>query len=217
MRPIRYTLTLQYDADGVCQSQTAGGAGNATINGALATGGVATFTAAQSVSIYSGSNLSGLTFTVYGTDRNGVSRTAAVTGPNNSTVNSTQNFKTVTRVAVSGSTSGNSFTVGVNGAGVSPTFPMDVMLNPFQVGFGINRFSGTSATATVEYTFDNPLASDFNETTAIWYDHPDVAAETAAISGNFDKPVAGIRLSMDSAAAAPSCMIEIIQSGTTSA
>jgi hypothetical protein len=101
-REISYTFApTALDADGVCASQTLAGAGDLTINGALASSGVATFGEQQRVTLYSTANYSLLTFTVYGTTANGAVISESLAGPNNSTVTTTSNFKTVTRIAAS--------------------------------------------------------------------------------------------------------------------
>lgn len=215
MRPIRQTLSFLYDADGIAASQTS--TATILINGVLAVGGVVTFTTPQYVSVNSAANLATIIFTFTGTDSAGNVITGTVTGVNNSTVTSTVAFKTITAGTVSATTGANTFIVGVLGSGVGKPIGMDYMLNPFQVGFALTGFSGTSATATVQYTFDDIQSSTFRENTAVWFDHPDVASETAAASGNFDKPVTAVRALMVSAAAAPGVTLQVVQSGTTSA
>ena len=105
--------TTAADADGVCQSQTpaAGGEPNLTINGALASGGVATFVAARLITIASASDDSGRTFTVTGTDVNGNVQTETIAGPA-TTVTGTLYFRTVTQVTVDDDTAG-AITVGM--------------------------------------------------------------------------------------------------------
>jgi hypothetical protein len=105
--------TTAADADGVCQSQTpaAGGEQDLTINGALASGGVATFTAARLITIASASDDSGRTFTVTGTDVNGNAQTETIAGPA-TTVTGTLYFRTVTQVTVDDDTAG-AITVGM--------------------------------------------------------------------------------------------------------
>ena len=56
------------DADGICASQTPLAAGALTINGALATGGVATIAVPARITITSAGNDSTNTFVVVGTD-----------------------------------------------------------------------------------------------------------------------------------------------------
>ena len=101
------------DVDGVCASQTpaAGGAQNLTINGAQASGGVATFTAGRLITIASASDDSARTFTVTGTDVNGNTQTETIAGPA-TTVTGTLYFRTVTQVTVDADTAG-AITVGM--------------------------------------------------------------------------------------------------------
>lgn len=106
--------TTAADADGVCQSQTpaAGGEQALTINGAQASGGVATFVAARFITITSAGADSGRTFTVTGTDVNGNVQTESITGPATTTVTGTLYFRTVTEVLVDDNTAG-AITVGM--------------------------------------------------------------------------------------------------------
>ena len=110
--------TTAADADGVCQSQTpaAGGEQNLTINGALASGGVATFTAARLITIASASDDSARTFTVTGTDVNGNVQTETIAGPA-TTVTGTLYFRTVTQVTVDDDTAG-AITVGMSNSAI---------------------------------------------------------------------------------------------------
>lgn len=115
--------TTAADADGVCQSQTpaAGGVQNLTINGALASGGVATFSAARLITITSAGADGGRTFTITGTDVNGSAQTEAITGPATTTVTGTKYFRTVTQVSVDNNTAG-AITVGMANNAVEVIF-----------------------------------------------------------------------------------------------
>lgn len=105
MKVYERTVTpITLDRDGIAQSQTPGGAGDLTLNGAGVSSGVATFSPPRKVAIYSGSDVSARVFTIYGTDRAGTSITDTVTGVNNTTVSTTKIFKTVTRIAVDAGT-----------------------------------------------------------------------------------------------------------------
>lgn len=101
------------DADGVCLSQKpgSGGAQNLTINGPLASSGVADLGTARHVTITSTANDSGRTFTVTGTDEYGVAATETITGPNTTTVEGAVKFATVTQVSIDDNSAGN-LTVG---------------------------------------------------------------------------------------------------------
>ena len=106
--------TTAADADGVCQSQTPAGGGeqNLTINGALASGGVATFTAARLITITCAGADDGRTFTVTGTDVNGNAQTETIAGADTDTSTGTLYFRTVTQVTVDDDTAA-AITVGM--------------------------------------------------------------------------------------------------------
>lgn len=112
------------DADGVCASQTPAGAGNLTINGALAASGVVTLGEQAKITAYSAANISNRTITVTGTQGNGAVISEAITGPNNGTVTTTRCFKTVTQVAISGAAAG-AMTIGNSNALETPWVQLD--------------------------------------------------------------------------------------------
>ena len=101
---VNYTIVdgAAVDRDGVCAAQTpnASGSQDLTIAGALATGGVATMDVPRHVSIYAGSDNSGRTFVLTGTNTYGDTITETVTGPNATTVYGVKQFKTVTTVNI---------------------------------------------------------------------------------------------------------------------
>jgi hypothetical protein len=101
-------VPVALSATAVCAAQAIAGAANATINGASASGGVATFDVARNVSIVSSSaSDTTQTVTVTGTDYYGQTQTARLTINGTTTVNGTKTFKTITQVAVSAAFVGN--------------------------------------------------------------------------------------------------------------
>lgn len=95
-------------ATAVCAAQAVAGAGNATINGASASGGVATLDYARNISAKSSnSGDTTQTVTVTGTDYYGQAQTELLTLNGTTTVNGLKAFKTITQVAVSGALTGN--------------------------------------------------------------------------------------------------------------
>lgn len=196
MRPIIISKALTaLDRDGISLAQQTAGAGDLTITGALASGGVFTSTATigqRVIGIYSGGNLSARTFTVYGTDEWGHSISEAVTGPNATTVSTTQNFYTVTRVAVDGAV-GTDVEVGTTAVGSSRAIVLDQYVAPFAISlFGI-LVSG-AATYTVQYTSDDVFASDYVEGNGSWTDHPSLTGKSANADSNLAYPASAIRL-----------------------
>lgn len=99
-------------ATAVCAAQAVAAAGNATINGASATGGVATFDYARTVNVDStAAGDTTQTVTVTGTDYWGQVQTEAIVLNGLTAVAGQKSFKTITAVAVSALLAGN-LTVG---------------------------------------------------------------------------------------------------------
>lgn len=140
-------------ANNIALSQTPAAAGNLTINGSAASGGIATLDVQRKVMITSTGNDSALTFIVYGTNNDSNPFQESVTGGNAVAVATTQDFLTVTRVAVSGATAA-AVTVGTNGVASSKWFTQDTARNPTNIGMFF-KVSGT-VNYTLELTQDDP-------------------------------------------------------------
>lgn len=99
-------------ATAVCAAQAVAGAGNATINGASASGGVATLDVARAVNVDS-SNIGDTTqtVTITGTDYWGQAQTEEIAMNGTTAVAGKKAFKTITAVAVDAALAGN-LTVG---------------------------------------------------------------------------------------------------------
>lgn len=99
-------------ATAVCAAQAIAAAGNATINGASASGGVATLDTARAVNVDS-SNAGDTTqtVTITGTDYWGQAQTEDIAMNGTTAVTGLKAFKTITAVAVDGALAGN-LTVG---------------------------------------------------------------------------------------------------------
>ena len=127
------------DRNGVCLAQTTGGAANLVINGALHSSNTINFTTAASlqprkVTIFSaGGDVSGVDFTITGTDYLGQALVEIVTGPAaDATVTSTNFFNTISQIAASGAVTGN-IEVGSGAGQYRPAAP--VITNVTQVRF----------------------------------------------------------------------------------
>jgi len=91
----------------VCAAQAIGAAGYATINGASASGGVATFDCTRAFQIVSSSTDTTQTVTITGTDYWGQAQTQRLTLNGTTPVLSTKTFKKITSVYVSALMAGN--------------------------------------------------------------------------------------------------------------
>lgn len=156
--------TVAADADGVCESQTpsAGGEQALTINGALSSGGVATFVAARFITIASASDDSARTFTVTGTDVNGNVQTEVIAGPA-TTVTGTRYFRTVTEVLVDEDTAG-AITVGMANNSLDVVYAGRARLRGVYINHtataGTIPFRNGGAIGTAMLTIPTPAAAN---------------------------------------------------------
>lgn len=202
--PIRITKTLAAASDtAIALSQTPGGAGNLTLNGALVVAGVAILDTSRRVLLTFAADETGHNFTIYGTLANtGAAISEVIAGTTPGTAYTTQDFKTVTRVAISAAATG-AIKVGTNGIGSTHWILTNYNISPFAVGFEV-EVTGT-LNYTVQSTGDNPLdqvQSNFPPNVVkvpVAFDHPTVAAQTSSKDGNYAfPPGGGIRLLINS-------------------
>jgi hypothetical protein len=155
MQPISITVgpIAAADANNIAESQTVTGASNVVLDGSTVVDGVAYLDVPRRVLITNVGNDSSVTFTVYGTTFNGVPVSQAVQGTSGSTVATTVDFETVTRIATSGSTSASGITVGTNDVAGSRWLFLDSWADA-QTSIQLNA-SGT-VNYTLQVTMDNP-------------------------------------------------------------
>lgn len=82
------------------------------------------------------------------------------------------------------------------GAKVSNVYPPDNYVSPFNVALSV-LVTGT-VTYTVQYTFDDVFAANFNPASANYTNHPSLTAQTATKDSNIAYPVTGIRIQLSS-------------------
>ena len=102
-------------------------------------------------------------------------------------------------------------TATTSGTSVSSPVVTDYLVSPFNIGFGV-VVTGT-VTYTVQHTFDDPFASTFSPSTATWFDHEDLVAQTTSQDGNYAFPVRAIRVNQT--AGSGSTATTVIQAGLT--
>jgi hypothetical protein len=102
MSPINvYNIVpVALDADGICAQQTLAAAGNALINGALASGGTVTLDVPRNV-IVDAAGAATAVLTVTGTDAYGIPMSEAITLNGTTAVAGKKAFKTITSIAAS--------------------------------------------------------------------------------------------------------------------
>lgn len=169
-------------ANNICTSQTTAGAANLTINGSLASGGVATLDKPRRVLITDGGNDGSITFTLYGTDWNGTQCSETLQGTNGSTIYSTYDYATITQITTSGATSGSGVTVGTNGIASSrPIFLDTYGFAPVALQVDVTG----SVNYTVQQSLNNPNSIGYPNVN--WINSPDanVVGSTLAQQSNY--------------------------------
>lgn len=155
-RPVAITKALTAaDDDNIALSQTPLAAGNLTLAGVAASGGVATLDSQRRVIITSAGDDSGTTFTIFGTNSNGSFVKDSFAGAAVGVAQSHIDFKTVTQIAVSAATAG-AVKAGTNTVGSSHWVRADPHLTPFEISLMTQLVSG-SGTISVDYTYDEFL------------------------------------------------------------
>ena len=186
MQPITVTVgpLASASANNIALSQTTAGAANLTLNGSIVVNGVAVLDEPRQILVTNVGNDSALTFTVYGTWIGGQTISETLQGTSGSSVATTLDFSTVTRVAVSGATSVSGVTVGTNGVAGSRWVRFDDFA-PGQITVQ-GDVSGT-VNYTVQTTLEDPN-DPFNPVaigSVTWLDALDanLVAESTAKSG----------------------------------
>lgn len=86
--------------------------------------------------------------------------------------------------------------VTVSGVAASNTIPLDQYISPFNLGLGVSLTPGASLTYTVQHTFDDIWAKNFDPATANWFSHATMVNKTTSFDGNYAYPVTAIRLNV---------------------
>ncbi len=197
MRPIRITLAPATASATAISASASPGAG-AIVLTALAAGPIdpqAGFVTATTlglgriITLVSGGNDSGITFTITGKDENGIAITEGVTGGNIATVPSTLFYTSVSSITHTGSVAGT-FSAGIRGTTLSA-----------QLGLLPLNFYGRTATLmevgisgtinyTVKWTADDIVGGTIALNNAALFATPGVAPGTALTglaASNYDR------------------------------
>jgi hypothetical protein len=154
MRPISFTRSQPAaDADSVANEQLLNASGAITVDGTLASGGVATLTVPAYLTVFSEASAA-VTFVVTGTRPGGGTQTESIAISASGTVTGSLSFATVTEITASAPTSAT-ISVGNAVPGYTDWIPLDIY-TPNQVTNISNKVSGT-VNYSVEYTNEDPF------------------------------------------------------------
>ncbi len=211
MRPVVQSRQLDAaDANGIFLDQQIGGAGNLTLNGTFVTGGVATLDVQRRVELESAADLSGINFTITGTDEQGRAISETIIGPNAGLSSTALDFLTITQIAVSAAV-GTDVEGGTNTVGGSIPIPIDIYLAPTNIGLMVTVIG--TVDVTVQHTFDDIFTDDFSALHT-WVDHPTLADVTADEDGNLAAPPTAVRLLTNSGTGTGG--LKLVQAGAIS-
>lgn len=101
--------------------------------------------------------------------------------------------------------------ITLTGPGVSQPVPLDQYQTPFNVGIGVKIPAGSSATYTVEHTFDDVFSPNFNPSAAVWFPHAALVSKSTSADGNYAFPVSATRINV--AAVTGSVDFNVLQAG----
>jgi len=79
------------------------------------------------------------------------------------------------------------------GVGDTQPVPFNLYSAPTNIALGATILSG-AATYTVQYTFDEVFAADYDPDTGNWVDHPYMTAKATSADSNIAYPVTAVRL-----------------------
>ena len=219
------------DPDGIATSQTPAAGGNQALNidGAFASGGVATLDTPRQVVITSVADETGRLFLITGTRRDGAQVRETIAGANAGASATVQAFLTVTEILVDDDTTG-AVEAGTQTVVSTSWHPLDYLRNPVNAGLVISA-NGATINLDVELTLTNLLSRRGNNPlptvgntfgnafkanvypTVNAIDHDTLVGVTADQSGNIAFPVNALRLVSNAAITGGTPELEILQAG----
>lgn len=200
--PITYTF-IAADAAYVCALQTLGAAGSMIINGTGWDGYDnprrirLTKTSPgyeRTISLTSAGNISGVNFTITGTDIRGAAKTEVIAGPNANTVFTTGFFYSITSVAANGAVATNT-SIGIGTTGRSQWTKVDCQLTPVSIGLGMT-VSNTDLTWTLVQTTQNVETAEPAANSIINSSDANLVAQTTSRQGNYVIPFGAFRMNV---------------------
>jgi hypothetical protein len=168
-------VPVALDADGVCAQQTLAAAGNALLDGALASGGTVVLDVPRNV-IIDAAGAATAVLTITGTDTYGIPMSEAITLNGTTAVSGKKAFKTITRIAASAAAT--DFFVGTGDVFGLPirTNTRGYVLTAWDGAFvttgtfaaAVTTSPATTTTGDVRGTYSVPSASDGAKRLTLW-------------------------------------------------
>jgi len=214
MLPIQITWPVS-STTAIAALQTLGAAGALTLNGPLVDQSMMPYQAVAKMSdsfnrkltLTSTGNLSGINFTIVGTDYRGAALTEVLAGPNNNTVTSLNNYWQVTSITANAAV-GTGVSVGTGSTGVTAWIKGNTYPTTFSEGLYIGVTANT-INVTVEGTPDDPALV----ASPALFPHALLTAITSNDSSEWPYPNNYVRFKVNSSDATGAAVFSVIQSG----
>lgn len=148
------------DTQAICLTQNLAGAGNLLINGHLATNNQVTFDRiVRQISFTSTNDLSGVEFTITGTDFKGKIITEIVDGPDAETVYSLLDYSSISSISASNAAAGIS--VGSGPLGQTQWYQLNYHATAFPIiAYQVVIPTGVTLTSSIQATLDDVTTTD---------------------------------------------------------
>ena len=142
-----------------------------------------TFAYGSQIVITSNADYTTVTFTIVGTDANGVACTETITGPNNTGKNLVNYFKTISSITTDSGVGGGAIEVGTTGSTSSRWMSLDSWASPVTAV----QIDISSATVTVQTTLDNPdnLWDPITVANVNWISDSNFTNKSSTLNGSF--------------------------------
>ena len=149
----------------------------------------------RKLTLTSGADISGVTFTFTGLDANGLAVTEDLLGPSSNTVTTVNEYSPDTRTLVitTDAAVSSAVSVGTGTVGTTRWIENNIHFGPFNVGLAV-YISGT-ASVTVQ---DSPANNPVTDTIVPVFNHPVLAAITASAESNYAFPGSWTRAVLNS-------------------
>lgn len=216
--PTRYSF-IAADTDYVCALQTLGAAGSMVINGAGWDGhdnprrirlAVGSLGFERTISLTSAGNISGVNFTITGTNIRGETISETHAGPNANTVFTTAFFYSITSITTDAAV-GTNTSIGIGTTGRSQWYRINYQLTPVAIGLGIT-VSNTDLTWTIVQTTYNVELAEPAANSIINNADTNLVSQTTSRQGNYVVPFGACRCNI-TASTAGSLVFDIYQAG----
>jgi hypothetical protein len=168
---------------------------------------IATSNLGYTTTLTSTADLSAISFIVNGTDQSGLTINETITGPNNTTVTTTNYFKFINLITASATLGANTLDVGNSATAAAEIIPINYLQSSFSCTIGV------AVTGTINYTVEYTESAIYDiATSAItWLALSALTSKTANADGSITSPFRALRFTINSFTPGATATVNVIQ------